>query len=221
MIYETLLQELKPYSARLCAVSKRRSPEQITRLYQAGQRIFGENRPQELRDKRPLLPPDIQWHLIGHLQSNKIKYVVGQTALIHSIDSFKLLREVDQRAARKEVVQDCLLQVHIARETAKFGFHENELLEMLQNSDFHALSHVRICGLMGMATFTDDREQIRREFSGLRQMMERLKENFFPSEKHFRELSMGMSGDYRIALDEGSTIVRIGSLLFEGLDSEG
>ncbi len=221
MTYEKLLQELEPYGARLCAVSKRRSPEQITRLYQAGQRIFGENRPQELRDKRPLLPEDIQWHLIGHLQRNKIKYVVGKTALIHSIDSFKLLREVDQRAAREEVVQDCLLQIHIARETAKLGFHEDELLQMLQSPDFHALSHVRICGLMGMATFTDDREQIRREFSGLRQMMERLKQAHFSSREHFRELSMGMSGDYRIALDEGSTIVRIGSLLFERPDSEG
>ncbi len=217
MIYEALLRELAPYGARLCAVSKHRPPEQITRLYEAGQRIFGENRPQELRDKRRVLPKDIQWHLIGHLQSNKIKYVVGSTALIHSIDSFRLLQQVNERAQRKEVIQDCLLQMHIARETAKFGFHEADLLEMLQKPEFHKLANVRICGLMGMATFTDEHAQIKREFAGLRQIFERLKQEHFAAANHFRELSMGMSGDYKIALEEGSTIVRIGSLLFNNL----
>ncbi len=214
MNLQQLLEELKPYGARLCAVSKTRSPEQIHKLYEQGQRIFGENRPQELRDKQPLLPKDISWHLIGHLQTNKIKYVAGKTALIHSIDTARLLREVNKRAERLGIVQDCLLQVHIAAEQTKFGFHEREILALVDAPHFPDLQHVRICGLMGMATFTDDHRQIRREFAGLRQMLERLQAGPFAGQPHFKELSMGMSGDYRIALEEGSTIVRIGSLLF-------
>ncbi len=214
MKLQKLLDELKPYGARLCAVSKKQPTEKILDLYEQGQRIFGENRPQELRDKQPLLPADIEWHLIGHLQSNKIKYVTGKTKLIHSVDSFKLLREIDKRAARLGIVQDCLLQVHIAQEESKFGFNESEIEQMLNDPAFAKLEHIRLCGLMGMATYTDDKGQIRREFAGLRQMLERLQRGFFSGQAHFRELSMGMSGDYRIALDEGSTLVRIGSLLF-------
>ncbi len=214
MKVQKILEELEPYGARLCAVSKTRPPKQILQLYEQGQRIFGENRPQELRDKQPLLPSDIEWHLIGHLQTNKVKYVVGKTALIHSIDSFKLLKEVNKRAARQGVIQDCLLQVHIAREESKFGFSEAEIEEMLSDPAFAKLEQVRLCGLMGMATFTDDFRQVRKEFAGLRHMLERLRKSHFAEQKHFRELSMGMSNDYRIALEEGSTLVRIGSLLF-------
>ncbi len=214
MDYESLKGILDEKGVKLVAVSKTQPPERILELYEKGHRLFGENRVQELVPKYEALPKDIEWHLIGHLQTNKVKYIVPFVALIHSVDRFKLLRAIDKQAAKVGRTIDCLLQFHIAQEETKFGFHEAEAIAMLESEEFGALQHVRICGVMGMATFTDDRAQVRREFRSLRQIFERLKADYFADQPHFRELSMGMSGDWDIAVEEGSTMVRIGSLLF-------
>ena len=209
-----LLQELESHHATLVAVSKTHPPEKIMELYQAGQRDFGENRVQEMIDKYEQMPKDIRWHLIGHLQTNKVKYITSWVHLIHSVDSFKVLKEIDKRAAQDKRVVDCLLQFKIAEEDTKYGFEPEEAYEMLRSDTFKNLKNIRIAGVMGMATFTDNEEQVRREFQQLRKIFQYLKDNFFANQDSFREISMGMSDDYKIALEEGSTMVRIGSLLF-------
>jgi pyridoxal phosphate enzyme (YggS family) len=212
--YSEISRELDQRQVRLVAVSKTQPPENILELYRLGHRHFGENRVQELAEKYEALPRDIAWHLIGHLQTNKVRAVVPFVHLIHSIDSLRLLQEVDKQAARVNRVVDCLLQFHIAREDTKFGFDPAEGRAMLEQGAWKALRHVRLCGVMGMASFTNDEAQVRREFALLRAIFSDLKRDFFSGEPHFREISMGMSADWRLAVEEGSTIVRIGSLLF-------
>ena len=182
--------------------------------YKAGQRAFGENKVQDLVDKYETLSKDIEWHMIGHLQRNKVKYITPFVSLIHGVDSFRLLQEVDKEAAKSDRKVDCLLQFHIAEESTKFGLDWEEAEEMLNADDFKMLSHVNITGVMGMATFTDDKTQIHREFKQLKNHFDKLKQQFFTTSSSFKEISMGMSGDYKIAIEEGSTIVRVGSLIF-------
>ncbi len=213
-MFKEILSKIAAHFTRLVAVSKTQPPERILEIYRQGQRIFGENRPQELLAKKPVLPPDIEWHLIGHLQTNKVKSVVPHTALIHSVDSPRLLAEIDKQAKALGKIQDCLLQFHIASEETKFGLSETEANDLLQSPEFQQFKNVRIVGVMGMATFTENPEQVRREFRCLRQIFDNLKQAFFPADESFREISMGMSGDWEIALEEGATLVRIGSLIF-------
>lgn len=213
-----LLQEIQTRlasaGATLVAVSKTYPPETIQEAYQLGCRDFGENRVQELLEKQPLLPPDVRWHLIGHLQTNKVRYIAPFISMIHSVDSLRLLEEINKQAAKCGRVIDCLLQFHIAAEETKFGLSQEEAEALLQTGPLKNLPNARICGVMGMATFTDDEGQIRREFSALRDTFHWLKTTWFADRPEFREISMGMSGDWELALEEGSTMVRIGSLLF-------
>lgn len=209
-----LLTELSSKNARLVAVSKTHPANRVLELYQQGQRIFGENRPQEMLEKQAALPADIEWHFIGHLQTNKVKNIAAFVSLVHSIDSLRLLQELDKQALKCNRVIDCLLQFHIAAEETKFGLDETEAQELLESPVYANLKNIRICGVMGMATFTADTAQVRKEFRHLNQIFERLKARFFPNSPHFKEISMGMSGDWQIALEEGSTLLRIGSLLF-------
>ncbi|RPD41557.1 YggS family pyridoxal phosphate-dependent enzyme [Chitinophaga barathri] len=210
--YRQVQQQLEPYHARLVAVSKTKPVEDIRELYTAGQRIFGENYVQEMVEKAGLLPEDVQWHFIGHLQSNKVKYIAPFVSMIHGVDSLKLLSEISKQALKHKRVIDCLLQVHIATEETKFGLDETELFQLLDQAG--SLSGIRITGLMGMASNTDDETQIRKEFAGLKILRDTIWEKYFPGTAFFKELSTGMSGDYKLALEEGSTLVRIGSLLF-------
>ena len=198
----------------LVAVSKTKPNEAIMNLYAQGQRIFGENRVQELVEKYEALPKDIDWHLIGHLQTNKVKYIAPFVRMIHSVDSLKLLKEINKQAAKYERNIDCLLQMHIADETTKFGLDESEVIDLLNSTEFKNLQNVCITGVMGMATFTNDKAQVRNEFRQLTAIFNQLKSDFFMDDETFKEISMGMSGDYQIAIREGSTMVRIGSLLF-------
>ncbi|WP_143960378.1 YggS family pyridoxal phosphate-dependent enzyme [Litoribacter populi] len=198
----------------LVAVSKTKPVEDLQEAYDAGIRDFGENKVQELTDKQPQLPTDIRWHMIGHLQRNKVKYIAPFVHLIHGVDSLKLLKEIDKQAKKADRTIPCLLQVHIAEEDSKFGFDENELVQLIQSGELESLANVKIQGLMGMATFTEDQDQIRREFAGLKSLFEKLKTLSLPPNMKLDELSMGMSGDYFIAQEEGSTMVRIGSAIF-------
>jgi PLP dependent protein len=201
-------------SCKLIAVSKTKPLEDLKAAYEAGIRDFGENKVQEIQAKQPEMPTDTRWHMIGHLQSNKIKYIAPFVYLIHGVDSFKLLREIDKQGKKIDRVIPVLLQVHIASEESKFGFDRAELDEMLDSEEFRSLTHVKIEGLMGMATFTDNQGQIRQEFQGLKQLFDELKDRNLPEFIQMNELSMGMSGDYQIAQEEGSTMVRIGSAIF-------
>ncbi|MDR1679091.1 MAG: YggS family pyridoxal phosphate-dependent enzyme [Prevotellaceae bacterium] len=203
-----------PEGVRLVAVSKYYPLEALREAYQAGQRIFGESRVQELCAKREELPADIEWHFIGHLQSNKIKYIAPFISLIHGVDSEKLLSEIDRQAAQAGRTLNCLLQVYIAREETKFGFSKEELLAFFESGAWRKLQNIRLCGLMGMASNTDDEAQIRHEFHNLKILFDTIKSDFQPDNDSFRELSMGMSGDYPIAIAEGSTLVRIGTAVF-------
>lgn len=198
----------------LVAVSKTKPIEDLKKAYKAGIRDFGENKVQEIQDKQPHMPEDMRWHMIGHLQRNKVKYIAPFVHLIHGVDSFKLLKEINKQGKRFERIIPVLLQIHIAEEESKFGFDKNDLEEMLSSDDFAQLTHVEIQGLMGMATLTEDQTQIRKEFRGLRQLFEELKTRELPAFVQMKELSMGMSGDYLIAQEEGSTMVRIGSAIF-------
>lgn len=200
--------------ARLVAVSKTKPADLIQKAYDEGLRIFGENKAQELSEKHEVLPKDIEWHMIGHLQRNKVKYIAPFVALIHSVDSLRLLKEIDKQAEKNDRIIDCLLQVHIAEEDTKFGLSEEELKEMLASPEFKALKNIRVVGLMGMATFTEDQDQIRREFKSLKNIFDKLAHLETPANVSMEELSMGMSGDYEIALEEGSTLVRVGSAIF-------
>ena len=203
-----------PAGVRLVAVSKFHPAEAIEEAYRAGQRIFGESKVQEMTAKHESLPKDIEWHFIGHLQTNKVKYIVPYVSLIHGIDSFKLLAEVDKQAAKAGRTVNCLLQLHIAREETKFGFSFDECRQMLADGEWRQLQHVRLCGLMGMATNTDNVGQIREEFHSLSNFFREVKSAWFAGDDAFRELSMGMSHDYHEAITEGSTLVRIGSKIF-------
>jgi len=208
------LNKQLPATVKLVAVSKTRTVNEILEAYNAGQRLFGENRVQEILSKKDLLPSDIEWHLIGHLQTNKVKFIAPFISMIESVDSIKLLRLIDIEAVKAGRVIECLLQVHIAEEETKFGFSTGELIELAKGGEFKNLNGVRLSGLMGMASFTDDLTQVKREFSELAECFRHLKTHFFAENSFFREISMGMSGDYLTAIESGSTIVRIGSLIF-------
>ena len=203
-----------PQGVRLVAVSKFHPNEAIEEAYQAGQRIFGESKVQEMTAKYESLPKDIEWHFIGHLQTNKIKYMIPYVTMIHGIDTYKLLQEVNKQAAKADRIVDCLLQIHVAREETKFGFSPEECKGMLAAGKWKELSHIRLCGLMGMASNTDNTEQIDSEFRLLGRLFQAIKTTWFSDSAHFRELSMGMSHDYRQAIAAGSTMVRVGSKIF-------
>ena len=203
-----------PSHVTLVAISKTHPIDQIMEAYNAGQRVFGENKVQEMVSKQEVMPKDIQWHLVGHLQSNKIKYIAPFVTLIHSVDSLKLLVAINKEAVKANRVIDCLLQVYIAEEETKFGLSVEELTELLESKEYKQLTHVRVCGVMGMATFTDNDDQIRKEFKSLKTIFTNLKNSYFPNTDSFRHISMGMSGDYAIAIEEGSTMIRVGSSIF-------
>lgn len=203
-----------PEGVTLVAVSKYHPAESIREAYAAGQRVFGENKAQELAAKHELLPRDIEWHFIGHLQTNKVKYIAPFIHTIESVDSLKLLQEIDRQGARCGRTIRVLLEVHIAEEETKFGLSAAGCEALLLDGSWRHCRNVQVCGLMGMATRTDDETKIREEFRGLRRLFVRLKETFFPAGDHFAELSMGMSQDYRVAVEEGATAVRIGSSIF-------
>lgn len=213
MMLVSLLEQLKPKNATLVAVSKTHSEAAILKLYEAGHRDFGENKVQELQEKYDNLPKDIRWHFIGHLQTNKVKYIAPFINLVHSIDSEKILKEINKRAANEKRTINCLLQFKIAKEDTKYGLTLEEAQKILDNKDAD-FAAVNIVGVMGMATYTNDEQQVRQEFQTLTDIFQQLKTDYFADNSHFKEISMGMSGDYQLALEEGSTMVRIGSLLF-------
>ncbi len=211
-IKENLLavKQTIPNSVTLVAVSKTKPISDIQEAYDQGQRIFGENRVQEMTEKWEKMPKDIEWHMIGHLQRNKVKYMAEYVSLVHGVDSPRLLAEINKQAEKHNRTIPCLLQVHIAEEDTKFGFNEEELLDLVGNENFKLHKNVKIVGLMGMATFTENMDQVRREFKSLQSLYLKLKSEY----ADFTTLSMGMSGDYQIAIEEGSTMVRIGSSIF-------
>jgi len=208
-----LLGEIPSY-VKLVAVSKTKPNEDVLQAYDSGFRVFGENKAQELNRKHSELPKDIEWHFIGHLQTNKVKYIAPFVSLIHAVDSFKLLKEINKQAAKHDRIISCLLQFHVASEDTKFGMSPEEAYELLNHSDRKELKNVRITGIMGMASNTFDTELVRQEFSYLRDIFQNVKFDFFLGDIFFREISMGMSGDFMIAAQEGSTLVRIGSSIF-------
>ncbi len=205
-----------PSQVCLVAVSKTKPVSDLQVAYGAGQRHFGENKVQELCDKYELLPKDICWHLIGHLQTNKVKYIASFVHLIHSVDSLKLLAEIDKQAQKNKRVIDVLLQFHIAQEETKFGLNLFEANELLFSSEFKSFKNIRVVGVMGMASFTEDVSVVHAEFASLKGIFQELKNSFFKDDSSFKEISMGMSGDYELAIEEGSTIVRVGSSIFGG-----
>lgn len=207
-------QQILPAACKLIAVSKTQPVEKIKEAYDAGQRVFGENKVQELVPKYESLPKDIEWHLIGHLQTNKVKYIASFVRLIHAVDTVKLLEEINKQGKKINRIIPCLLQVHIAKEETKYGFSPDEVRSLLENPSIRDFDHVHVEGLMGMATFTDDTEQIRHEFRGLKILFDELGASALPSFVVMRELSMGMSGDYKIAIEEGSTMIRVGTAIF-------
>ena len=216
MIKENLniVRATVPSNVTLIAVSKTKPVSDLQEAYDAGQRIFGENKALEMRDKHQVLPNDIQWHFIGHLQTNKIKYIAPFVTLIHAIDSLSLLEAVNKEAVKNSRVIDCLLQFHIAQEDTKFGLDIEETKALLESDSFKDLKNINIVGVMGMATFTDDADQVRNEFKNLKNIFDTLKENYFRDKDSFKEISMGMSDDYPIAIEEGATMVRVGSKIF-------
>ncbi|MEO8794228.1 MAG: YggS family pyridoxal phosphate-dependent enzyme [Daejeonella sp.] len=207
-------EEAERVNVKLIAVSKTKPAEEIMEAYQAGQRIFGENTVQELVEKQEKLPKDIEWHQIGHLQTNKVKMIAPFISLIQSVDSFKLLQEIDKQAAKNKRVIDCLLQIYIADEDTKYGLGFDEAVELLRSDEFASLKNVRITGVMGIATNTENPKLIREEFYELKTLFKGLKESFFRKEESFKEISMGMSSDYKIAIEQGSTMIRLGSTIF-------
>ncbi len=213
MSYQEVIANI-PDEVTLVAVSKTKSVPEILEIYNQGQRIFGENKVQELTEKHAELPGDIQWHLIGHLQTNKVKYIASFVQMIHAVDSLKLLIEIDKQAKKHNRVIDCLLQFHIAQETSKFGLNREEAIELIEDEAFRQLNNIRIRGVMGMATYTDNQDQIRKEFQSLAELFAFLKENYFLHQPSFDVKSMGMSGDFELAIESGSTLVRVGSLIF-------
>ncbi len=203
-----------PDHVQLVAVSKTKPNSDIIQAYEAGQRIFGENKVQDLSKKYEELPKDIKWHFIGHLQTNKIKYIASFVSLIHGVDSLKLLKAINKEAKKNDRKIKCLFQFHIAKESTKFGFSYDEVEETLESEDYKQLENIEICGVMGMATYTNDNLQVANEFSSLKDIFFKLKEQYFKEDSMFKEISMGMSGDYKIAIEQGSTMVRVGSSIF-------
>jgi len=203
-----------PANVKLVAVSKTKPNEAIIDAFNCNQKIFGENRAQEMQKKYNEINLPIEWHMLGHLQTNKIKYIAPFVSLIHSVDSFELLKEINKEALKNNRTINCLLQVFIASEETKFGFSESEIFGMLNSDEFKNLHNVIICGLMGMATYTDNKNQIRKEFNNLATLFNKAKSGFYKNNSEFCEISMGMSGDYKIAIEEGSTMVRIGTAIF-------
>jgi hypothetical protein len=209
-----LKKETESIGVTLIAVSKTKSNDEVMEAYNAGQRLFGENMVQELMEKYESLPKDIQWHLIGHLQSNKVKYIAPFVMMIQSVDSLKLLQEIDKHGQKNNRVIDCLLQVHIADEETKFGLDFDEAIELLRADEFTAMKNIRIRGLMGIATNTENEKQIKEEFYELKTFFDGIRQSFFRKETSFDTLSMGMSSDYKVAIEQGSNMVRLGSTIF-------
>ena len=203
-----------PTKVKLVAVSKTKPNEDIIEAFEAGQIIFGENKVQDLAAKAEVLNQEIQWHFIGHLQRNKVKYIAPFVSMIHAVDSLKLLKEINKQAEKNNRIIDCLLQFHIADEDTKFGMDDGEVKELIESTGFSELENIRIAGVMGMATYTDDMDQIRKEFAKLKGFFEEIKLQYFSNQDSFKEISMGMSGDYKIAIEEGSTMIRVGSAIF-------
>ncbi len=210
----TSLRKELPRGVSLLAISKYQPIEAIQEAYDAGQRMFGENHIQEMAAKAAVLPKDIEWHFTGHVQTNKIKYMAPFVSLVHAVDSFRLLREIDKHAAKHNRCIDCLLQIHIAQEDTKYGLTIDECRQLLANEPWRELEHIRITGLMAMGSNTDDMEQVRHEFRQMKQLFDELRATYFPDELSFCQLSEGMTDDYPIAIEEGSTLVRIGSMIF-------
>lgn len=208
------IRQQLPAHVALVAVSKTKPIPQLMEAYEAGQRVFGENKALEMREKYEAMPKDIQWHFIGHLQTNKIKYIAPFVSLIHSVDSFKLLLEIEKAAKKCDRIIPCLLQFYIAEEETKFGFDLEEAIQMLRSPKFKDLQHVEIAGVMGMATFTDNRVQIVKEFRHLSDIFHTLENAYFAEQPSFKEISMGMTDDFDLAIAEGSTLVRVGSAIF-------
>jgi pyridoxal phosphate enzyme (YggS family) len=211
---EEIQKELKPVGVTLVAISKTKPIEDIQEAYNAGQRTFGENMVQEMVEKYEVLPKDIQWHLVGHLQTNKVKYIAPFISMIESVDSIKLLKEINKHALKNNRVINCLLQVYIADEDTKFGLDHVELIELLESQEFTELENIRIRGLMGIATNTDNEKIIKEEFYELKMLFDGIKVSYFRKEESFDTLSMGMSSDYKIAIEQGSNMIRLGSTLF-------
>lgn len=211
---QTLKKELDAKNVKLVAISKTKPNEDILAAYEAGQRAFGENMVQEMVEKQETLPKDIEWHMVGHLQSNKVKYIAPFVTLIHSVDSVKLLKEIDKQALKNKRVIDCLLQVYIADEDSKFGLDHAELIELLRDEEFRLLKNIRIRGLMGIATNTDSEKVVKEEFYELKMLFDGVKVTYYRQEDSFDILSMGMSSDYELAIEQGSTLVRLGSSIF-------
>lgn len=203
-----------PSNVTLIAVSKTKPAEDILEAYQTGQRVFGENKAQEMKEKYALLPKDIQWHMIGHLQENKVKYIVPFVSMIHSVDSLKILLAINKRALLCNRVVDCLFEMDISHEESKFGLSMEELISILSSEEYKQMENIRICGLMGIGSITEDKEQTRKEFHTLKEMFLEIKQKFFSNSEYFSQISMGMSSDYDLAIQEGSTMVRIGSNIF-------
>ena len=208
------IKSVIPDGVSLVAVSKTKPIEDLKKAYEAGQRIFGENKVQELREKQPQLPNDIEWHMIGHMQTNKVKYIAPFVSLIHGVESFKLLKEINKQALKNKRVIKVLLQFHIATESTKFGLQLKEAKEILDSDEFKRLQNIKVSGVMGMASFVENESQVRLEFATLKSIFEELKSNYFSSADSFKTVSMGMSGDYSIAIEEGSTMIRVGSSIF-------
>ena len=209
-------KEIGTRNVKLIAVSKTKPVESILEAYEAGHRLFGENMVQELVEKHEKLPKDIEWHFIGHLQTNKVKYIASFINLIHSVDSLKLIQEINKQAFKNNRIIDCLLQLEIADEETKFGMDMAEAIELLRSNEFQELKNVRICGVMGIATFTDNPNMTAEEFYELKTFFNGLKDTFFRKDPAFKEISMGMSGDYHLAIEKGSTLIRLGSTIFGG-----
>ncbi len=216
MIKENLdaIRKTIPEHVTLVAVSKTKPVAALQEVYDAGQRHFGENKVQEMTEKWEVLPKDIKWHLIGHLQTNKVKYIAPYVHLIHSVDSFKLLKEIDKEAKKNNRIIDCLLQFHVAQEETKFGLDFEEAKELIENPEFIDLHNVHLVGVMGMASFTENEDVVRKEFQQLEDYFQLIKSYYFTFNDDFKEISMGMSGDYQLAIEEGSTMVRVGSSIF-------
>ncbi|GIV32467.1 MAG: YggS family pyridoxal phosphate enzyme [Chitinophagales bacterium] len=212
--FQVLRTNLHEKGVKLIAVSKMKTPSQILEVYQWGQRIFAENRVQDLIPKYNFLPKDIEWHMIGHLQKNKVKYIVPFISMIQSVDSLGLLQEIEKRATKAGRVIDFLFQLRIAREETKYGLSESDLMRLLESKEYRQMRHVRACGVMGIATLTEDERILRQEFRRLKAAFDNLRKNYFSDDVCFREISMGMSGDFEIAIEEGSTMVRLGTLIF-------
>ncbi|MDR1725647.1 MAG: YggS family pyridoxal phosphate-dependent enzyme [Bacteroidales bacterium] len=215
-ISENLTQIIKniPSNVKLVAVSKTKPVNDIKEAYDWGQRLFGENKALEMRDKYLVLPKDIQWHFIGHLQSNKVKYIVPFVSMIHSVDSLKLLQEIEKEAKKCNRIVDCLLQISLSDEETKFGMNKQEAEKLLSSDGYLNMKSVNLCGVMGIGSITNNKEQTRKEFSFLTQVFLYLKHKYFSNNNEFKEISMGMSDDFQIAIEEGSTVIRIGSTVF-------